>query len=68
MSVSKYSNCSSSLTRNWFSRDMAVERTEAIASVPVLRAEPVNQRALCSGGSLLLRLGFLGQLLWIRLV
>ena len=51
ISVSKQRSCSSSVSRNTFSRDSAVDMTLAIACGEVLSAAPANHRALCSPGS-----------------
>ena len=48
--LSKQMVCSSSVSRNAFSRDSTVDSTEAMACSEVFSAAPANHRALCSGG------------------
>ena len=50
MALSKHSTCSSSESRKVFSRERTVDMTEAMAWSAAVRAEPENQRALCSSG------------------
>ena len=52
ISVSKQRSCSSSESRKEFSRDSAVDMTDAIDCSAVFRAAPANHFALWSSGSI----------------
>ena len=52
MLLSKQMICSSSESRNAFSRDSTVDITDAIACSDEFSAAPANHFALCSAGSL----------------